>query len=98
MSDRVTLPVNPEMHNKLYNALISWYIQSKPGDWFVYHTGYSLHENLSVERAREAAWILACKGKIYLFLKRDPVDKNQFVFMCQKSTNPTRRLVPIKEK
>lgn len=93
-ANRAKLPVDVEQFNKLHNEMILWYMTSKPGDWYVYHQGYSLHENLTTEKVRQTAWELACDGKIYLFLKRDPVYKSNFLFMCQRSTKPIKRLIP----
>jgi|SRR5687767_12843244 len=94
--DRVTLPINPELYNTLHNDFVSWYVKAKPGEWYTYHRGYSLHENLVTEKVKETAWNFACEGKVYLFLQRDVEHKHWFCFLCQKSTpgpkNP--RLIP----
>lgn len=96
--ERVKLPVNEKKYDYLHDALVAWYVHAKPGEWYTYHTGYSLHENIAVEKVRASAWELACSGKIYLFLKRHPVDTHNFIWLCQKSTKPTFRLVPNRGK
>jgi hypothetical protein len=78
----------------LKEKFINWYLHAEPYEWFTYHHGVDLHTSLVVEIVRNTTWTYATKGLIYLFQKRDQVDKRKWFFMCQKSKKPLRRLVP----
>lgn len=87
-----------EEFQKLKTNFVSWYIKAKPYDWYAYHSGMSLHQSLAVEIVRQTAWEYATKGLVYLFQVKDPLNRNCWHFMCQKSKHPTPRLVPKSER
>lgn len=94
MSERAKFEVNPEQYTALKDKFLSWYLQAKPYDWFTYHYGLDLHENLVVESVRQVTWEYATRGLVYLFIQRDPLNEKLWFFRCQRSKKPTKRLVP----
>lgn len=85
---------NDKAFHELRNKFVDWYLQAKPYEWFTYHHGIDLHQSMVVEAVRQATWAYATKGLVYLFTQKDPERKGHWFFRCQKSKNPTPRLVP----
>lgn len=97
MTYRVTLPVDEAPFKIEAERFKDWYRSAKPKDWYTYHYGTSLHENLKIKYVKEQAWDFACEGKVYLFQQRDPADNNYFFFKAQKASRKIPSLIPSRE-
>lgn len=96
MVERTRLPIDTEEHSKWVSEFLAWYKQARPLEMYVYYHGGHLHETLAVERVKDITWDYACRGKIYLFAKRDKELYSGFFFICQKSKEANPRLIPAK--
>lgn len=96
--ERIKLPAIPvEAYNHLHNEFIGWFTKAKAGEWFTYHYGRDLYENLATKKVKETTWDHACDGKIYLFLKRDTDNPKMFLFLAQKASRKFPHLNPKRE-
>lgn len=81
-------------NSKEKNAFISWYIDAKPLDKFIYYAGLHLHETMGAIRVRNEAWKFAVEGKVYLFHMKDNSTKNNWFFIAQKASRRIPHLNP----
>lgn len=96
MTERITLPVNPEEHIVYVQAFKAWYRKAKPYDSFIYYYGYHLHESLASSNIKHLTWDFACDGKIYLVARKDPFSKGKWEYICQKAKEPNPKLIPAR--
>lgn len=94
MQSRLSLTDVPPEYRILANEFATWYVNSKPGDRYIYYYGESLHDDFSTEFLRKYVWQHACEGRVYIFQSRDQVDKRNFNFIAIKPKFKNKRMVP----
>lgn len=73
-------------------SFVKWYEGAKPGDFYVYYSGETLHGSIIGELLQRLTFEYALKGRVYLTRKK--VRSFYYDYIATKSKRVNTRLVP----
>ena len=92
--EEVLIQDGPDRYRKRAVEFEDWIIRAKPHSWYTYHYGEHLFDDRATIYAKTIAWNYACKGRIYIFMKRDLENPKNFFFLAQKASRIFPHLTP----
>lgn len=81
------------------DQFVKWCDNAKPGDKFIYYTGFNLSDTILAKEIRKATYRFSVMGEVYLVQGRCPRRLSVFNWYAIKASKPpVFRLLPFSEE